>query len=566
MKQFKNLKTQFLIIAFIAMVSDLYGQGTCACNNSRGENNVQSCQDDLLPFISDIINYGFNYDGNYSIGNATVMAYLANQIFLNEHQNATDNNLEQKYYDRLRAAGFTVNRNDVKLTRAYEGWHESDYIVFTTAKATFVIFRGTEVEPETNFADAITNLMMVLAQRPNARGKVHPGYYGAIDRVLNDVNRQISIFDRGRNKKVYVTGHSLGGALATMFAYRRANANKRITAVYPFGNPRVGDLAFQQEFTRQGIKCYRFKFHETTVKRDHVPEIPKSGRCIGNPTCSYKHVGEFYKIENQIGSIRKMANKDDLMDYSIVRIVTLMEHHHSYCYYLKPIASAAMRDENLISKIEQKKNEIQTAADRAAEERRRAEHCRLAVQGGFCNAFIGTWNIKSNTSLFSYNKIRVTRQSNNFRLDLWNNKQQKGSKTKAGQRSSQYPDKTMVARYSSLNGLPGFVATTGSGTSKQTIFIPTRYFCDEINTSKILGSLSTPLFDNFPKIVVTIYKGALGTNSSRLTASFEKVISSTSKKGTKPTKLKSVPLPTKTPRKDILKRLNLIKIVKSKNK
>lgn len=42
------------------------------------------------------------------------------------------------------------------------------------------------------------------------------------------------------HKKIYITGHSLGGALA-LFAAVELSLNYTVTAVYTYGQPRVGN-------------------------------------------------------------------------------------------------------------------------------------------------------------------------------------------------------------------------------------------------------------------------------------------------------------------------------------
>ena len=48
----------------------------------------------------------------------------------------------------------------------------------------------------------------------------------------------------------YVTGHSLGGALATIFAYECAELKMGEVVVYTYGSPRVGNAAFVESFHR----------------------------------------------------------------------------------------------------------------------------------------------------------------------------------------------------------------------------------------------------------------------------------------------------------------------------
>ncbi|EYC23663.1 hypothetical protein Y032_0015g2771 [Ancylostoma ceylanicum] len=72
--------------------------------------------------------------------------------------------------------------------------------------------------------------------------------------------------------KVVFTGHSLGGALATVAAARAAREGLRPgeeILVYTFGAPRVGDTIFAANFNKIIPNCYRVVF-----RQDIVPHLP----------------------------------------------------------------------------------------------------------------------------------------------------------------------------------------------------------------------------------------------------------------------------------------------------
>lgn len=69
---------------------------------------------------------------------------------------------------------------------------------------------------------------------------------------------------------LFITGHSLGGALATLAAVDIAtNTNFTSPAVYTFGAPRVGDPAFVKYYNRTVPIHWRFQ-----NKYDIVPHLP----------------------------------------------------------------------------------------------------------------------------------------------------------------------------------------------------------------------------------------------------------------------------------------------------
>ena len=77
--------------------------------------------------------------------------------------------------------------------------------------------------------------------------------------------------------KIWITGHSLGAALATLCAGRYGRAQ----GVYTFGSPRVGNENFKQHLD---VEIYRIVNND-----DIVPRLPSLG--------VYTHVGELKFID-----------------------------------------------------------------------------------------------------------------------------------------------------------------------------------------------------------------------------------------------------------------------------
>jgi Lipase (class 3) len=89
-------------------------------------------------------------------------------------------------------------------------------------------------------------------------------------------------------RPLYITGHSLGGALAMLFAYRWSNPTIPIAGIYTFGQPRVGDAKFRRRYdVLLGARTFRVVNEE-----DIVPRVP--GLLLG-----YRHAGQevFFSVE-----------------------------------------------------------------------------------------------------------------------------------------------------------------------------------------------------------------------------------------------------------------------------
>ena len=117
-----------------------------------------------------------------------------------------------------------------------------------------VSFRGTE---PTEWTDIKSDLKIRRVKCPT--GFVHRGFRDALDEVWADVVAWIA---KQKCEHVFFTGHSLGGALATLAASRW---NTVTTHLYTYGSPRVGGKKFIQSFKTK--ERYRFRNNNDIVTR-----------------------------------------------------------------------------------------------------------------------------------------------------------------------------------------------------------------------------------------------------------------------------------------------------------
>jgi len=142
-------------------------------------------------------------------------------------------------------------------------------------------FRGTE-----NFRDWLSDfnvarVRMNLPQvEPVNEPKVHYGFirqYRTIDTEINTMVKKM-IDEKGMNT-LHVTGHSLGGALASISAVALKKEFPELNIhCYTFGSPRPGDLSFAQMFGTCVESSHRFLNNNdpvtatpTTWRFAHVP-------------------------------------------------------------------------------------------------------------------------------------------------------------------------------------------------------------------------------------------------------------------------------------------------------
>lgn len=132
---------------------------------------------------------------------------------------------------------------DVLYTFGYTGIGMQVYIAAQRNSArTVVVFRGSEPEdPSDIFADAEFTLSEWRDAAGNSAGLVHSGFahYTRQERVFERVKAAIDPLPADR--RVLITGHSLGAALATLMASWVPSAH-----LYTYGSPRVGTAAFKR--------------------------------------------------------------------------------------------------------------------------------------------------------------------------------------------------------------------------------------------------------------------------------------------------------------------------------
>jgi triacylglycerol lipase len=117
-------------------------------------------------------------------------------------------------------------------------------------------FRGTQVNVQDIAADCKANLVSA----PGG-GRVHAGFLGAFECVEGRIEEALR---KHEGPPVYITGHSLGGALALVAT--RYLSSDSTGATYTYGCPRVADDAF---FASIKTPVYRI-----VNAADTVPRVP----------------------------------------------------------------------------------------------------------------------------------------------------------------------------------------------------------------------------------------------------------------------------------------------------
>lgn len=96
-------------------------------------------------------------------------------------------------------------------------------------------------------------------------GRLHRGFKAAASSVYSDI-----VVKLPPGARVILSGHSLGGAVATIIAYWLGGCGYEIEAVFTFGSPRVANGPWQRAYNRQlGSRTFRI-----VNAGDPVPHVP----------------------------------------------------------------------------------------------------------------------------------------------------------------------------------------------------------------------------------------------------------------------------------------------------
>ena len=172
----------------------------------------------------------------YWLGRASQIAYLSRKETESEIKGWGFTEFE--YFDKLDTQAFMAGNKEILL----------------------LAFRGTE-----DIRDWMTDLDIDLVGGPG--GRVHEGFHNALSYVWRDIWKFIRT-ERSK-RALWVTGHSLGAALATLtVAKLRLEKDEPVNGLYTYGQPRTGDREFQRNFDADFVnQTFRYVNNNDIVTR-----------------------------------------------------------------------------------------------------------------------------------------------------------------------------------------------------------------------------------------------------------------------------------------------------------
>ncbi len=100
-------------------------------------------------------------------------------------------------------------------------------------------------------------------------GEVHDGFYEALSSVWDHIKAELDRL-RNNNQTIWITGHSLGGALAVLAGatLRLQGEQMHVNGIYTYGQPRLGNKEFRNAFNDVlKSKCFRMVNNNDVIAR-----------------------------------------------------------------------------------------------------------------------------------------------------------------------------------------------------------------------------------------------------------------------------------------------------------
>lgn len=191
--------------------------------------------------------------------------------------------------------------------------------------------RGTEAHEWNDIkadADAVTAVAETV-------GRVHRGFKTEVDDLWPRLEEAL----KKNRKPLWFTGHSLGGAMATICAGRckRSFIKSNPEELYTYGSPRVGNSRY--------VNYTKISYYRWVNNNDIVPTVPPSW-------LGYRHTGKEMYLNNR-GQLKQLTRfgkfYDGLKGFWSSILKGRIDHlaDHSMFDYISAIHAICLRDEGV---------------------------------------------------------------------------------------------------------------------------------------------------------------------------------------------------------------------------
>lgn len=251
----------------------------------------------------------------YSDRTAWVMASMAQLVYERFEEKGKARSL---LVEKLKGGGFEL------IGEFNSPETDTQAFLVTNNEYAVLAFRGTEVAKATDIeTDARAFKASVF------EGRVHKGFVDAYKSIEIQVLKGLKKMD---DLPLYITGHSLGAALATVatqYLERDPKLRDQIAACYTFGSPRVGNKEYDRDF-----KSAIYRVVNTT---DIVTVVPLLAM-------GYVHIGDVRFLEPEMGEIRRgipILQRIYFFIMAILRLFGPLVGDHAIAKYRKKLEAVA---------------------------------------------------------------------------------------------------------------------------------------------------------------------------------------------------------------------------------
>ena len=207
-------------------------------------------------------------------GNAYWMARLSKEVYLKTSTRSQKPN-EKKILKNLR-------KDDKKFISVTGANKNSAQAALVEHKEYLcMVFRGTD-----ELKDWLDNINAFSTKE--LFGEFHRGFWNSVEDVWEPIYEKYQDFKKEKKRPLFITGHSLGGAMATIAAAKLVHEDKPFAGVYTFGQPRTMTRDTSLIFNSECGSRF-FRFHNNN---DFVTRVP--ARLMG-----YSHVGTYLYISEE---------------------------------------------------------------------------------------------------------------------------------------------------------------------------------------------------------------------------------------------------------------------------
>jgi len=191
--------------------------------------------------------------GQFSLPNALWLMELSLLVY---RRNPSGPSAEQNPHSSTRSTFLEPHKlNEVRFFNRRQDTSDTQAILVRSTDGppwAALVFRGTEQNP----VDVLSDLNVAVIDN------VHGGFKQALDVVWDEIAAELKSL---KDVPLFMTGHSLGAALATLAAARHTPR-----AVYTFGSPLVGKRTFVETLHGVPIHCVVDDSDGVTLVPPHV--------------------------------------------------------------------------------------------------------------------------------------------------------------------------------------------------------------------------------------------------------------------------------------------------------